>query len=124
MLIIATSLFGRTEVVNKMSPKIASLVDMEEIEEVAKAKLSDKFSDAQISGEHLLSLHSIENESLMDKIKPILRNVADDIVTPLDPSDPNRGYIYRRIDGETVQIQKSEFWRAMNRALQEAIQGT
>ena len=123
MVIIVTDLFGRTEVTSKMQLKVASFQDMTEIEERAKDKLADAISLAGIEGEKLLSLQSIENEALMEKLKPILRSIAGEIVEPLDPLQPELGYKFTRNDGEKVKIHRSEFWRAMNQALQQTIQG-
>jgi len=123
MLIIATSLSDTAEVVLEMSYKPASLQDLDEIELAAKKELPMAMSISGIDREHFLSLHSIQDQDLMDKIKPLLKSVAEMIVDPIDPSRPDLGYVFRKKDGEKVRIKKSEFWRAMNKALQETIQG-
>lgn len=123
MLIIASKLLENREVVAEMQHKTASLQDMQEVESAAKDELAEVMTLSGIQREHLLSLHSIEDQSFMDKLKPLLQSVADKIARPIDTEHPEMGYTYTRNDGETVRINRWEFWRAINKALQDAIQG-
>jgi len=122
MVIIAANLFGRTDTMSNI--KIASSQDMDEIENRAKKKLADAILNTGMETVKIFSEQSLNNEKLMSKLNPILRSVAEEIAELMDPLQPELGYKFTRNDGEKVKIQKSEFWRAMNHALQQTLQGS
>jgi hypothetical protein len=148
MVTIATKLFERTEVVAQMAEKFASEIkklaaiseyDIEEIKSKAKDRLLKKLEEyesqrrlqleterdpkkrkPEIKMDLPLSLHSLENETLMEQLAPIMRSVAQEITEP-DPTRPESGYIYTRNDGRPVSLSKKELWMAINEALQSTM---
>jgi len=148
MVTIATRLFERTEVVAQMAEKFASEIkklaaiseyDIEEIKSKARDRLLKKLEEYEASRRLQLetetdpkrlkpeikmdlpfSLQSIENETLMEQLTPIMRSVAQEITEP-DPSRPEHGFIYTRNDGRQVSLSKKELWMAINEALQSVM---
>lgn len=148
MVTIAAKLFERTEAVAQMAEKFASEIkklaaisdyDIEEIKSNAKERLLKKLDEYESSRmlqlqtekdpkKHKpeirmslpLSLQSIENETLMEQLTPIMRSVAQEITEP-DPINPDRGFIYTKNDGKRVSLSKKELWMAINEALQSVM---
>lgn len=141
MVTVATKLFERTEVVAQMAEKFASEIkklaavseyDIEEIKSRARDMLSEEIDKYEMEREKdprkprirmdaPLSIHSIENDALMEQLVPIMRRVAEQITRPIDPARPELGYAYTRGDGRLVNVTRKEVWMAINEALQSAM---